>query len=728
MHPAFRPISVAFLFWCFGNSFPLPSQAATANLSGTISDPSGAAVSGAQLVAEPLDNPSAASVRAVSGTEGRYNLDLPSGRYRLRVLRESFSAREFVVALAPGESKALNIRLELEPLSSSVVVTAQAEPLDVNQSPAPATIISREEIEQRQAVSLPDLLATQPGMSLARTGAEGGLATLFLDGGNSNFTKVLVDGTPVNEPGGFFNLSNLTLDDVDKVEIVQGAESAIYGTDAVSGVIQIFTHRGETHSPELSVFGEGGSFSTGRGGAQVSGLLGNFDYSASAAYLETSGQGPNDAFLDRNFNGSFGWRFSDDDRLRLALLNASSDAGIPGPTGPPLSLAPNLVQTDSLHILSANLNWTFRTGSHWEHELMGTESRTHDDNNDPGSFTAIDDFNRAGVQAQSTYVSRKVSATAGYAYEVENGFPSLLNGQHAWRDNHAGFLDARWQATSRLILSAGARADANSGFGTRVVPRVGAAYALRYGSGLWGDTRLHAFYGQGIKEPTMDELFSSDPCFPGVPSLSPERSRTFGAGLEQHLASDRLRLSADYFDNRFYDMVTLAYGPATLTCTFGTGTYINSDLARARGVNFTAQSHLRRWLALVGSYTYDDTRLVKSLNPFDDPALAPGNHLLRRPVNSGSLVMNAAFRRMNWNLAGYFCGPRTDSDFVHPNLINNPGYARFDLATSYDLRRGIMLYGRVTNLFNKQYEDALGYPALGRDFRLGMKYTRRPKE
>jgi vitamin B12 transporter len=289
------------------------------------------------------------------------------------------------------------------------------------------TIVSREELDERQAVSLPDLLATQPGVSLARTGAEGGTASIFLNGGNSDFTKVLVDGTPINEPGSAVDFSNFTLDNVDKVEIVHGAESAIYGTDAVSGVIQVFTHRGDTRSPEFSAFGEGGGFSTGRGGAQVSGLLGNFDYSAAASYLETSGQGPNDDFLNRTLSGNFGWRFSDTDQLQLSVRNNTSDAGVPGQT---LLLPPALHQGSALHYFSANARWDFSSGTHWRYQVSGAESydrehffNTLADYYDPGDIyctplspTAVQSFtcdypydtrnqyNRAGGSAQATYL------------------------------------------------------------------------------------------------------------------------------------------------------------------------------------------------------------------------------------------------------------------------------------------------------------------------------------
>jgi vitamin B12 transporter len=159
--------------------------------------------------------------------------------------------------------------------------------------------------------------------------------------------------------------------------------------------------------------------------------------------------------------------------------------------------------------------------------------------------------------------------------------------------------------------------------------------------------------------------------------------------------------------------------------------FFNTDLSRARGVNWSAEAHLNRWLVLKGNYSFDDTRVLKTV-PNAPAVEQPGNHLLRRPVNSGNLWLSANYRRLNFNIAGYFSGRRTDSDFLSvfsgstcvsgPCQSRNPGFARFDLATSYLIVRGISFTGRVTNLFDKQYEDAIGYPALGRDFRLGLNY------
>jgi vitamin B12 transporter len=718
-----RSALLSLLIFAVGLALQAQSNSPDAHLSGKLTDQSGYGVGNVRITAQLDGNSQANPWSATSTPEGTYLLVLPPGRYHVHFQRASFVARDFVLDLASAENRSLDLRLEIERVSENVVVTANTQPLELDHTPAPVDLIGRQEIDQRQAVSLPDLLATQTGVSLARTGPIGGLATIFLDGGNSNFTKVLVDGTPVNEPGGALNLSNLTFDNVDKVEIVRGAESALYGTDAMSGVIQIVSHRGSTRIPELNVFSEGGGFSSTRAGAQVSGLLGAFDYSAAGSYFHTDGQGINDVFLNRGFAGNFGYSFSDSNQLRLVVHSNSSFAGAAGQTLFASVFPPDSTAFDNLKQLSGNLSWTFNTGSHWAHRVTGMESRILDENAFPDfNFFATDQFNRAGFLEQSTYSFRRGTATAGYQYEAENAYPNSLGGVHARRNNQAGFVDAQWRPISRITLSAGARAEENTNFGTRVVPRAGAVFAVRYSQGFWGDTRARISYGQGIKEPTVFESFSTDPCNPGDPSLRPERSRTFNVGVDQYFSADRFRISATFFANQFRDLINQTIGPPNSICFSGNEMlFFNTDLSRARGVNWSGKARLNRWLSLQGNYSFDDSRVLKTVA--SAPAVEqPGNHLLRRPVNSGNLWLNATFRRLNFNIAGYFTGVRADSDFLGLGITRNPGCARFDVATSYNFGRGLSFYGRVTNLFDKQYQDAIGYPALGRDFRVGMNY------
>jgi outer membrane cobalamin receptor len=654
---------------------------------------------------------------AFSNREGRFEIALPAGKYRVELTCESFTKVEREIEIGSDRAAELDVQLQLEPLAASVVVTAQALPAQTAQTAAPVDEISREDIDRREMLSLPDLLATMPGFGLARTGPEGGQATLFLDGGNSNYTKVLVDGVPANNSGGFMDFSNIALDNVDKIEVVHGAESAIYGSDAVTGAIQIFTHRGDTRTPELDLTGDGGSFDTGHGGADFSGLVSKFDYSATASYFSTEGQGPNDAFLNRTFSGNFGWKFSDTDTLRFTVQDDSSFAGIPGQT---LYLPPDLAQKSILHDFFTGLTWNTKTGNHWLWHVLGTESSLHDTDSDVPNFVSVDQFNRASFDGQSSYLFRQGEVTAGYYYEVENGFPGALTGEHARRNNQAGYFDVRWQPFPRVTLNAGARAEDNANFGTHVVPRAGVAYFLREKSGAIGATRLHGFYGQGIDEPRLDQSFGTDPCFPGNPNLSPEQSRTSSAGLEQQFADGRFRVSVDYFYNQFRDLISFAFLAPTAACPSGTGTYFNTDLAIARGVNLTAGTKINRWVSVTGHYTFDNSRVLLAPNAFDPSEIA-GNHLFRRPVNSGSIVLNAMWRRAEFNVVGYITGQRTDSDFLGLGFTRNPGYSRFDVAASYRLDRHASLFVRAGNVLNRQYQDALGYPALGREVRGGVK-------
>jgi len=705
-----------------GISLQAQSNAPAAHLSGTLTDSTGAGIGDVKIQARNEGSPNSQTWSTKSAPDGQYSLDLPAGRYHIQFARAPFVPREITLNLTAEGSRTLSLRLDLEPLSSSVVVTANTQPTDLAHTPAPVDIVGSQEIDQRQAVSLPDLLATQTGISLARTGTIGGLTTIFIDGGNSSFTKVLIDGAPVNIPGGDFDFSNLTLDNVDKVEIVHGAESALYGTDAMSGVVQIVSHRGTTRIPGVNLFAEGGSFSSARGGAQLSGLLAKFDYSAAGSYFHTDGQGVNDAFLNRGFAGNFGYSFSGTNQVHLTVRSNTSFAGAPGQTLLGSAFTSSSAFYD-LQQLSSNLTWNFQTGKHWSHHFSGMESRYYSISGFPPFGNFPNQSNRAGGLAQSTYSFLKGAVTGGYQYEVENG------NAHSYRNNQGGFLDGRWSPFARLTLSSGGRAEANTSFGTRVVPRAGAVLALRYSKGFLGDTRLRAAYGQGIEEPTALESFDTDPCSPGNPRLRPQHSRTVNAGLDQYFDFDRFRVSAAYFTDKFRDLIIPAPGTQS-GCPFGSIAFLNTDRARARGVNLETATRLTRWLSLNANYSHDDTRVLQTSSTFP----GSGDHLLRRPVNSGNIWLNTAYGRFNFNVNAYITGARTDSDFDStfvagkcivgsgPCLTSNPGYARFDVATAYNFRRGISFYGRVTNLLDKQYQETIGFPALGRDYRLGINY------
>lgn len=702
---------------------PIPATAqakSAATIRGNLTDPSGAAVVGAAILAEPVGSANGAAVRAVSRADGSFALTLDPGTYGLIIEHRAFARVEREFTLSPGEARTWDVRLELERLSSSVVVTASAQAETTEDVPVPVDIITKQDIEERHEIFLLPMLQSAEGVSIARLGPFGGIGSLFLDGGNSYYTKVFIDGAPINVPGGALDFSNLTLDNVEKIEIVHGASSALFGSDAMTGVIQIFTHRGDTKTPVIEVEGDGGMFETGRGSARISGVEGLFDYSAGVAYFDTNGQGPGDYFRDTLLSGNFGWTFSDTDTLRLALRNTSSDAGQPGQTLlASVPFAVNFGQHTDLHDFSTNLTWELQPSEHWDNQLLGSESRFKVSEGSPAFVTPTSKFNRADLEDRLSYRFPGGGVTAGYVFEVENG---PVDHRH----NQAGYLETRYKVGRRWNLVAGARAEANSFFGTRVVPRVGASYALRFGNDFWGATRLRASYGKGIVEP---EMFPAD-C---TPILKPEQSTTADAGIDQYFASDRVRFSVTYFHNDFRNIVSFeaVNDPAKQNCPAFFGSFINTDKARAYGSNASFEAKVARWLKFMGNYTYDDSRVVSSPNA-TDPALFPGSRLLKRPLHSANLVANANFRRMNWNLAGIYVGRTADSDFLStfmngvctgPCIKTNPSWVRWDLANSINLGHGVSTIARVENLLNRHYESSVGYPGLRLNYRLAVKYV-----
>lgn len=701
--PWLLPLVFAFCCAAFF-SRPVIAQTKTeAILVGNLTDPSGAVVAGAVVLAQPLGS-TPKPVETKSAVDGRFSLSLAPGAYRVNIRHAYFVLVERQINLAPGEVRTWDVRLDLEPLSSNVTVTAAAEPQTLQRTATPVDVVTLQQIQNRQLIWLTSALTLVPGVSFSQLGPTGGVTSLFLDGGNSNYTKVLVDGVPVNEPGGAVDSSNFTLDGVNKIEVVHGASSALYGSDAMAGVVQIFTDRGDSRVPEITVESDGGTFGADRNSGQISGLLGKFDYATSASYFGSNGQGAGDFFRDTTLSGNFGWTFSPNDTLRLVVRNNSSDAGQPGQT---LLEPPELGQTTGLHEFSAGLAWQFSTGPHWQHRVSGFEWRFLETNvSSFGVYAPL--YNRAGLEEQSTYLFPKGSATAGYEYEVENG---PTEGRH----NQAGYLEIHRRFGSRLTAIAGGRAEDNGFFGTRFVPRVGASYALRTGRDFWGATRARASYGKGIKEP---EILPQD-C---SPELAPEKSSTIDAGIDQDLASGRLHFSATFFHNDFRDIVSFAPVASSPNCPAFFGSFFNTDEARANGANASVNAKVRGWLWIIGNYTYDDSKVLKAPNA-SDPALGAGNRLFKRPLHSANFAVNARFRRMDWNLAGYYIGRTADSDFLGLGITSNPSWVRWDLANSIQLGHGVSTVARVENLFDRHYQIAVGYPALRLNYRLGLKFT-----
>src|SRR5262249_10651018 len=253
------------------------------------------------------------SVReARTGEKGEFFFDrLKPGNYTIAVeavgLTQSGGAQP--VRIEAGREFRLIIPLVVATIQDAVIISATRTDSPTLETPASSFIASGDELLRAQRINVFDALRSSPGVAVMQTSRRGGLTSLFMRGGESDYTKVLIDGVPVNDAGGAFDLADLTTDNIARIELVRGAQSATYGSDAMSGVLQLFTHRGTTSIPELVITGEGGSFAFNRQFARLSGSSGGFDYSTSFTHLRTNGRDRNDDYQNRIATANLGYRF-----------------------------------------------------------------------------------------------------------------------------------------------------------------------------------------------------------------------------------------------------------------------------------------------------------------------------------------------------------------------------------------------------------------------------------
>ncbi|HWJ54934.1 MAG TPA: TonB-dependent receptor, partial [Vicinamibacterales bacterium] len=289
--------------------------------------------------------------------------------------------------------------------------------------------------------------------------------------------------------------------------------------------------------------------------------------------------------------------------------------------------------------------------------------------------------------------------------------------QPASRDN-VGLALQHQALWSRVFVTAGVRFEHNASFGNATVPRVSAAWYARTGDGALGTTRLHATAGLGIKEPTILQTFSNSPYYLGNPDLLPERSRAFDLGVEQRLARDRARLDVTWFDNRYRNII----GLQTVDPVAFTSQYFNIGLTRARGAELSGDVALVSGFRARAGYTFLDSKILESTSEFSE-VLKAGNPAFRRPRHSGFIDIAWTGARASIDLAGTFTGERSDSDFssFFPPMLVNEAYASWGLRAAVPVGRVLSLTGAIDNLFDSDRMDPLGYPALGRAARGGIR-------
>jgi vitamin B12 transporter len=735
----------------------LGAAAFAADLKVKVVDPQGAAVAGAQVSVvcladtafDHVDRSTAADGTAVLMTNGE------SQGCRIQVLAPGFAPEAVQVKVEVAKQTELTVNLRMATASETVVVTATRTLVLGEAAGADVESLSGAQLTTMQPVAANDAMRFLPGAVVNTAGQRGGLASLFVRGGESNYNKVIVDGVTVNEPGGTFDFGTLSLAQGDRMEFVRGAQSTLYGSDAMTSVVQVWTRVGSTQVPELRFGADAGNLGTESGHAALSGANGRFDYNVFGDQFNTEGSGINDAYSDSLEGANVGVKVSDKVSVRTRFRHANSHTGLPGEwnfngddplvpsngTSEPLvPLQPDPSDWSQLNNLLGSVELTVAAPNGWQHRFTGFDylyrynelnvngdAARVDPFGDPIDFASheVDHINRGGFEYQGDYSERSwAHTTFGYRVENENGFVGNLEygpQNHGQRLNNDVYLQQQitW---GRLTAIGGGRFVHDSAFGNTGVPRVALMLQAIRGNEIFSGTRLRFSYSTGFKEPRLEETFNGlpgpDPFNIPNPGLKPERVRAFEAGFQQGFFSNRYELSGTYFNNLFHDQINYV---STNDPPDFPGMYVNVNKAFAQGAEIAVQGKIRPRLLLNTAYTYTSSEYLDNPAAFD-AVFNPGQPLLRRPKHSGTLLLSYLGSRWGANLGGSFVGRRSDSDFDNFGIDHAPGYVRADLGGWFAVNSRITAYVNVENALDRRYNEVVGYPALPVNFRAGMRF------
>jgi vitamin B12 transporter len=654
------------------------SNRSRATIGGSVVDPLGATVAQA-TVALLRDGDTIAETS--SDARGEFTFDgVSEGRYQIQVSAAGFQPRTTdPMFVAGGGDAALEIGLQIGAVTQQVVVSATAGEVPQSQVGAAITVLDSTLISALGNTELLEPLRTVPGAAIVQVGGRGGAASVFVQGGASNFTKVLIDGVPANDIGGGLDISDLATTGIDRVEVLRGSNSVLYGTDALSGVINITTGRGRTRIPEVSVAVDGGNLGTSHEDASIGGAVKRFDYFGAFSHLQTENDVPNNDYRNNTFAT----------RLGVVVGSATSLSGtvrrIGTSSGSPNAFAYYGIADDSSQDRTATYasiaaqslwspRWTSTVRfSAADQEYHYVNPSPTGERSDPSAFAnflgdpvtisangrtvtgrAILDFGGTYPSPFDAGFSRRLLSgdtvfrmtqafdlAGGVRVEDEEGRSGTSS--KTSRANSGAFVEARGAVRGYLYVNGGLGFDNNEVFGSAWSPRVSVAAYLRRPSataGL-GDTKLTFNAGKGIKEPSLGhELSSLSAIVPaatelGIEPVGPERSRNVDVGIEQGLAGGRGRVRAAYFNNEFFDLIEFVSRsvlpqlgvPADIAAASGFGAYVNAQSNRSSGVELSAEAAVGP-LKILSSYTYVDATVTESfssstLRPAVNPAF-PG--------------------------------------------------------------------------------------------------------
>lgn len=608
---------------------------------------------------------------------------------------------------------------------NTVVSSPNLTPTLLSQTASSVTVITAEQIQQRGQINVGEVLRSVPGIDVVRNSTPGSPTTIFIRGAGGEHTKVLVDGIPMNDPispGRVFDFSNLSVDNIEKIEVIRGPQSVLYGSDAIGGVILITTKKGAgPMQGRASVMG--GSFSTMNSAANVSGSRGAVYYSVGGSYLDTNGFSAasrslpgnveDDGFMLGTYSQRIGWQPSDNANLDFVFRynqgNVDIDKG-----GGAFRDDPNdsntlqqAVAGVRFHTVS-DAGWYEQTLSYYISDVKrGTRSPEDPVPVFPGSFFGNFRGNTQQIDWRNTFhlLDNDLfgdSFTFGGLYQTETGasdtvfdlgggltFPSTF--PKSSLDDGAVYGENQFRVGESWYTTVGVRSDHFNLYGANDTYRVTSLYRV---PGLL--TGFRATLGTGFRAPSLYQRF--DP-FAGNPNLLPEDSKGWDAGIEQPMFDGFLVPSVTYFRNDFTNFIDYDQN---------LGIYYNAAYARMSGVEFSTLFVLDDRTTMTTSYTYLDTESPSNAVP---PPIGTPAQLLRRPRHKLNVQFNRRVLRDRGDLyvGMYYVGDRDDAIGFPSTRVVLQDYVVVNTALTYDLSRNFQVFGRIDNAFNEHYEEVSGF-------------------
>jgi len=640
--------------------------------------------------------------------------------------RSSFNVRDFKMKYFPHFIVPLlclvtpfisQAQSESEAYMDEIVVGASHIPIAISQSANAVTVINSQQLRNRAALTVSDLLRDVPGLAVSRSGVLGSATQIRVRGSEANHLLVLIDGVEANDPSqdDALNWATLTASDIERIEVIRGPQSAMHGSDAVAGVVNIVTHRADKPL-SASVYTEAGSWATRKNGFTIGHKSEKFDVRLGASHLESDGENisivgdENDGYKNTSVNLNAGWNVNDE--LRLSFTARQSDGMSEFDSDSDFdNIVDDQDKVSEFRNTTSGLQADYQSvDGYWQHKWLVAQS----DNNNENFTNGVEGTSTDAIKNQYQYVGSLFwDASAQRASlllerEVEDfqqrGPVTFADpNQDRERITESVALEYRADVTDSLTLAASGRVDDNSEFDSAETYRLEASYQVS------DSTRLRAAWGTAVKNPTFSERFGTYTNFVGNPNLQPEESTSWELGIDQLFLDGQINASATLFNAELENEIN-GFSEAV----GGGFTASNKDgLSQRQGLELAVMADLSDTLSVNTAYTYtDSTEFKNAIDGYVDEVRRP------RHIASFNLAWQAQ-KKLQLNANVQYGGKQTDT--AYPNIVTLADYTLVNLNASYSATEQLDIYMRLDNVLDDQYEEVFSYQTLGFGASVGLR-------